>query len=375
METITMSKNDELIMKLLHYFVTEQNYSPIVLKGAQNEIWLENLESNYKIVRLVSNYIHNDEQMEMDLFRTEQIMNKIKKKTMSFNMNALSIFVNLGENVKVEEKLSNLSCINIKEIEDLNNYSFVIEEFPTITKNTDFKENGFELFMKLTSEIGKKNDVEAKKAENVFTKKTPIVTTLLVLANIIFYIYLVFFNKNVVDFLENISLVNWPIDIYKIFVCSFINVSILQFVFNMYALYVIGPQIENFYGKVKYLVLYFVIVLSGGLLNILFNSSILATSNCIPYGLIGALLYFGYHYRVYLDSVLKSQILPIIIINFVFGYILVGPAAFGQIFMLIAGFLFARAVGVKYHSTKSSIINGIIMSLILIIFLLSMVFM
>ena len=80
METITMSKNDELIMKLLHYFVTEQNYSPIVLKGAQNEIWLENLESNYKIVRLVSNYIHNDEQMEMDLFRTEQIMNKIKKK-------------------------------------------------------------------------------------------------------------------------------------------------------------------------------------------------------------------------------------------------------------------------------------------------------
>ena len=143
----------------------------------------------------------------------------------------------------------------------------------------------------------------------------------------------------------------------------------------MYALYVIGPQIENFYGKVKYLVLYFVIVLSGGLLNILFNSSILATSNCIPYGLIGALLYFGYHYRVYLDSVLKSQILPIIIINFVFGYILVGPAAFGQIFVLIAGFLFARAVGVKYHSTKSSIINGIMMSLILIIFLLSMVFM
>lgn len=375
METITMSKNDELIMKLLHYFVTEQNYSPIILKGAQNEIWLENLESNYKIVRLVSNYIHNDEQMEMDLFRTEQIMHKIKKKTMSFNMNALSIFVNLGENVKIEEKLSNLSCINIKEIEDLNKYSFVIEEFPTITKNTDFKENGFELFMKLTSEIGKKNDVEAKKAENVFTKKTPIVTTLLVLANIIFYIYLVFFNKNVVDFLENISLVNGPIDIYKIFVCSFINVSILQFVFNMYALYVIGPQIENFYGKVKYLVLYFVIVLSGGLLNILFNSSILATSNCIPYGLIGALLYFGYHYRVYLDSVLKSQVLPIILINFVFGYILVGPAAFGQIFMLIAGFLFARAVGVKYHSTKSSIVNGIIMSLILITFLLSMVFM
>lgn len=375
METITMSKNDELIMKLLHYFVTEQNYSPIVLKGAQNEIWLENLESNYKIVRLVSNYIHNDEQMEMDLFRTEQIMNKIKKKTMSFNMNALSIFVNLGENVTLEEKLSNVSCINIKEIEDLNNYSFIIEEFPTITKNTDFKENGFELFMKLTSEIGKKNDVEAKKAENVFTKKTPLITTLLIFANIIFYICLAFFNGDVIGFLNNISSISGPIDVYKIFVCSFINVSVIQFIFNMYALYVIGPQIENFYGKLKYLILYLAIVLTGGLINISFNSTILATSNTIPFGLIGALLYFGYHYRVYLDSVLKSQVLPIIIINFVIGYFLIGPAAFGQIIMLIAGFLFARAVGVKYHSTKSSIVNGIIMSLILITFLLSMVFM
>ena len=70
---------DVIIMKLLHYFITEQNYNPVVLHGAKNEIWLENMNSEYKIVRLVSNYIHNNEQMEMDIFRTEQIMQKIKK--------------------------------------------------------------------------------------------------------------------------------------------------------------------------------------------------------------------------------------------------------------------------------------------------------
>ena len=41
-----VDKTDELVMKLLHYFITEQNYSPIVLQGANNEIWLENLEEN-----------------------------------------------------------------------------------------------------------------------------------------------------------------------------------------------------------------------------------------------------------------------------------------------------------------------------------------
>ena len=44
MDNIVVNENDELIIKLLHYFVTEENYSPIVLKGAQNEIWLEKLK-------------------------------------------------------------------------------------------------------------------------------------------------------------------------------------------------------------------------------------------------------------------------------------------------------------------------------------------
>ena len=75
-----MSKNDELVFKLLHYFITNKGYNPVILHGAKDEIWLENLNSDYKIVRLVSNYIHNNEQLETDLFRTNQIMKTIKKK-------------------------------------------------------------------------------------------------------------------------------------------------------------------------------------------------------------------------------------------------------------------------------------------------------
>ena len=90
---------DEKVMKLLHFFIAEQGYNPIVLHGAQNEIWLENLDSDYKIVRIVSNYIHNDEQFNFDLFKTNQIMKKIKRKTLTFNLKTLSIFLNMGDNV------------------------------------------------------------------------------------------------------------------------------------------------------------------------------------------------------------------------------------------------------------------------------------
>ena len=136
MEQIVINKNDELVMKLLHYFITEMGYSPIVLHGAKDEIWLEKLDGDYQIVRIVSNYIHNNDQLNFDLFRTRQIMKQIKKKTFSFNMNTLSLFVNLGDNVDINQYLhtDNIDCASIQTIQDFNKYSFITESFPTITK-------------------------------------------------------------------------------------------------------------------------------------------------------------------------------------------------------------------------------------------------
>ena len=82
-----LSNKDEIVMSLIHYFVTEENYSPINVQGAKNEIWLENLEAPYKIIRINSEYIHNDEQLNVDLNKMSYVIRQIKKKTLSFKMN------------------------------------------------------------------------------------------------------------------------------------------------------------------------------------------------------------------------------------------------------------------------------------------------
>ena len=46
-----IDEKDELTMSLVHYFVTKEDYTPISVQGAKNEIWLENLNGPYKIVR------------------------------------------------------------------------------------------------------------------------------------------------------------------------------------------------------------------------------------------------------------------------------------------------------------------------------------
>ena len=66
---IRLDSNDLLIMNLVHYFITEKNYNPVILRGVNDEIWLENLDNDYKLIRIVSHYIHNKEQLNFDRFK------------------------------------------------------------------------------------------------------------------------------------------------------------------------------------------------------------------------------------------------------------------------------------------------------------------
>ena len=78
MSTMMMNKKDELIMRLVHYFITEEDYSPIIVNGVKDEIWLENNKGPYKIIRINSNNIFNKEQLNFDTFKINSIVKQIK---------------------------------------------------------------------------------------------------------------------------------------------------------------------------------------------------------------------------------------------------------------------------------------------------------
>ncbi len=381
MESI-INKNDELVMKLLHYFITEKGYNPIVLHGAQNEIWLENLDQDYKIVRIVSNYIHNNEQLDFDIFKTKNIMKKIKRKTFSFNMNALSIFLNLGDNVHFDNDKfgSNLIAIDLKDFNDLEKEEAVIKSFPDICKKEESSEDGFNLFMKLTKEINDKNEVEAKKAEDIFTKKKPVITYALIIINVLVFIAMYIFGKGSEDTLTLLLFgANYPVlvragDYYRLITSAFLHVGLLHLIFNNYALYVIGSQLESFLGKAKFLIIYLVSAICGSLMSMLFSDGISVGASGAIFGLLGSLLYFGYNYRVYLGTVLKSQIIPLIILNLVIGFITPGIDNAAHIGGLLGGLGMTMALGIKYKTSTFEKVNGKIIMAVYIGFLIFMAF-
>ena len=330
MENLQLGKNDEIVMKLLHYFITEKGYNPIILHGAKDEIWLENMDGSYEIIRIVSGYIHNNEQLNFDLFKTKQIIKKIKKTTFSFNMNALSLFVNLGDNVDIQkfEHVGKIDCAQISNMKDLKKYDFIMNEFPNITVDTNLKEKGMNLFLKITDEIAKKNAETSNKAEDVFKKKKPIATSIIIGINIVLFLLMYIFGNGsedvytLVKFGANIRELVQNGEYLRLIISSFLHIGIIHLLCNIYCLYIVGSQIESFYGKIKYIIIYLFSALCGSLLSIIMSSSVSAGASGAIFGLFGSLLYFGYHYRVYLGSVIKSQLLPLIIFNLSLGFIL-----------------------------------------------------
>src|SRR5574344_817104 len=103
MEEIVFKSDDLIVMGLINYFIAEKDYNPMIVHGADNEIWLENLSEEYKIIRIVSHHIHNKEQLDFDKFKLSRVVKQVKKKTLSFKVKVLNIYTDLED----EKLLSN----------------------------------------------------------------------------------------------------------------------------------------------------------------------------------------------------------------------------------------------------------------------------
>lgn len=373
MNEIVIDKKEEIVMKLLHYFITEKDYNPVIIKGVQDEIWLENLSNDYKIIRIVSGYIHNDEQFKYDLFKTKSLMKSIRKKTFSLNIKTMSIFVNLGDNVDLSKyKEKSIEFAGIDEVKDLNKYRFVIDSFPDITKDTEFKEEGLDLFLKITNDINKRNEVEAKRSEDVFKIKKPYVTWGLIILNII--VFLISLYTNILPaFAVNRTYIQNG-EYYRLITGIFLHASIAHLICNCYSLYIIGMQLESFIGRVKFLIVYLLSGLAGSMLSIYFSNSFSVGASGAIFGLLGSLLYFGYHYRIYLETVIKSQIIPLIILNLMLGFMMSGVDNAAHIGGLIGGVFATMAVGIKHKTANYDQVNGIVLYCMYTAFLVYMIF-
>ena len=117
------------------------------------------------------------------------------------------------------------------------------------------------------------------------------------------------------------------------------------------------------------IIIYFISALCGGMLSCIFNDGISVGASGAIFGLMGALVYFGMHYRLYLHDALKNKLIPVILVNLIIGFSITGIDNYCHIGGLIGGFLASMACGVPESKNKSEKVNGIILLLIFISFM------
>lgn len=366
-----ISKKDEIIMKLVHYFVTEEDYQPIVVNGVRNEIWLENLNAPYKIIRINSNYIHNNEQLKFDTFKIKNITKQIKKKTFTFNVKTLNILLDLNDEVKIDndKNIDNYKVNTIKDVRKDDNLAGLFPKLKTMTLDTG---NGFETMVNLTADISIKNEKDNQEYEEIFKPKKILINYILLGLNIIMFI-LEYIYPNIIEVLIlNPDAVKTG-EYYRLFTSLFLHGNIIHLLSNMYALYIIGNQIETFLGKWKYLVIYLFSGLTASLLSCISPFLSLGSSGAI-FGLLGALLVFGYYYRLYFGNVILKETIPVVIVNLLIGFSFTNINNAAHIGGLIGGTFITIALGVNHKQEKSQLINGIIISVIYLLALIYLVF-
>lgn len=376
MEEIIFKSDDLLVMNLINYFITEENYNPMVIHGINDEIWLENLNSDYKIVRIVSHHIHNKEQLDFDKFKLSRIVKQVKKKTLSLKIKVLNIYTDVED-----EKLLSDNDVFVTKEADINNPKLT-SIFPNIVEKTERKEDGIEYFIKVTDSINKKNEKRSKMAEKIFSYKTPSITYIIMGICVFLFIMMYIFGNGseststLIKFGANYDLLTKSGEYYRLFTCMFLHIGIWHLLCNMYSLYIIGKEIENLYGKSKYLVIYVLSGLCGSILSLAFShNTISAGASGAIFGLLGALLYFGYYYRTYLGATIRSSIIPVIILNLIIGMLTPGISNSAHIGGLVGGILVSMMVGVPDKSTKIEKTNGLILSIIYICFISYLAFM
>lgn len=84
--------------------------------------------------------------------------------------------------------------------------------------------------------------------------------------------------------------------VWQLLTSAFMHLDVLHIGFNMFALWVLGPQLESFMGRARYLALYLVSAFAGAAAVMWFAdpaSSTVGASGAL-FGLMGALLVFAY---------------------------------------------------------------------------------
>lgn len=181
-----------------------------------------------------------------------------------------------------------------------------------------------------------------------YRSSVPVVTVLLILANIIMYLISAYKAGNIFDIdtytLYTLGAKYGPAiavgQTWRLFTCMFLHANALHILFNMYSLYFVGTQVEEIYGKPSYIIIYLFSGIGASYLSYrLSYSTVSVGASGAIFGLLGAMLIFILFKRNRIRKGALSNLLVVIALNLYIGFTSSGIDNFAHIGGLVTGII------------------------------------
>ena len=194
----------------------------------------------------------------------------------------------------------------------------------------------------------------------------PTVTKVLIGANLLVFVAMIVFGKVVYDTwtgpetMEVLILFGAKVNglikngqYWRLFTAMFIHIGVLHLLFNLYALYAIGPLVEGYFGHIRFITIYMLAGLFGSLASYAMSPAVSAGASGAIFGMIGAItIYFLKYHQNFgrRGRAMLQNMVIIIVINLAFGMAGRGIDNWGHIGGLIGGAVVAWGLLPRYQT-------------------------
>ena len=183
-----------------------------------------------------------------------------------------------------------------------------------------------------------------------YIKLYPVVSSLLALNIVIHLLTLVpIFGSQLFNYGVHFNLLISEGEYWRLITPIFLHANFAHLLFNMFSLYIFGPELEQLAGKARFLTIYMLAGLVGNVATYLihdWNYTSVGASGAI-YGIFGAFGALVYYTRNFMPQ-LKQIIIPIIVIGVIMTFLQPQINVTAHIAGLITGF----ALGMVYFHPK-----------------------
>lgn len=323
------------------HLITKENYKLVHFNIENSEIWLSKTKwKKTKVIRLIHKGFDWKNHLKRDIALLFERVRNLRRHFGNKNIQVFNVYITslepvddweslksplqLQERNPIKMKVFYITNDNKKDeqarfFDEIEASSEYLLQFPEIDK----QERAIQQYKYELQQFIYKNNQRMK---DIFSFGKPKITYVILYINLFIFLLLEINggSTNTDTLLQFGAKYNPAIvagEWWRIVTSMFLHIGLIHLMMNMLALYYLGTVVERIFGSKRFTIIYFLAGLAGGLTSFAFNFSIAAGASGALFGLFGALLFFGTIYKDLFRQTMGKNLIIILLINIVFGFI------------------------------------------------------